>query len=329
MPGKLPALDTDYIIKEYLSGRTGHDIARELRVPKPRVYALLRKTGVTRSNRDAQKLAAPNNPGNRTKMTQAEIDDILARYKAGESMLTIAASARFSSEPIYRLLQRHGLVRSVKAASAMRWQDPAQHDAVSAQMYKRWANMTKEQRKKMTDPAHEAVRGRRASFDELCLRATTREATQSHASDMERQLSELLVERGLAVAHQTAVGPYNCDLTTGTIAVEVFGGGWHWSGHHLARTEERFRYILNAGWHILAVAADNRRWPLSPAVADYLVTEIQRLGSDPATPREYRMIWRAGEFTTGGCVDDDHISIEPPFSSRRNPVTGQYETAPR
>ena len=37
----------------------------------------------------------------------------------------------------------------------------------------------------------------------------------------------------------------------------------------------------------------------------------------------------AWEFETGGGAKDDEISIEPPFTRRRDPTTGLYENVPR
>src|SRR5690606_37643437 len=111
-----------------------------------------------------------------------------------------------------------------------------------------------------------------------------------------------------------AIGPYNCDLAVHPVAVEVFGGGWHWHGAHYARAEERFRYIMNEGWYVLVVVVGfNGRFPLTPAVGDYVASEIERARRDPSLVGQYRVVWGAGEFSTGGRLEDDHFSIEPPF----------------
>ena len=62
-------------------------------------------------------------------------------------------------------------------------------------------------------------------------------------SPAEIMLAGMLRDAGLDVIHQKAIGPYNVDLAAGSVAVEVFGGGWH----RRQAEGERLRYILDAG----------------------------------------------------------------------------------
>jgi hypothetical protein len=137
----------------------------------------------------------------------------------------------------------------------------------------------------------------------------------------------MLQDRGIPTIAQQAIGPYNCDLGAYPVAVEVFGGGWHWYGDHVAIVPKRFRYILDAGWHILAVKID-AAFPLTSVTADYIAAYIQQARSDPSSRREYRVIRGAGETLASGSADDDQISIVPTFTAGRN-VLGQYTRVPR
>jgi len=158
--------------------------------------------------------------------------------------------------------------------------------------------------------------------------AKGRQAKATHVSEIELELAGMLSERGIETTPQLAIGPYNCDLAARPVAVEVFGGHWHWHGHHLARVEERFRHLMDAGWNILVIPV-NFSSPLTAAVADYAASYIKATRRDPPAICEYRVVWRAGEFATSGCADDDEISIEPPFRSARDPATGRYKTVAR
>lgn len=239
-------------------------------------------------------------------------DDLVRKYLSGQSEYALAREYGVSRIPIRRILREQGITpRSYSAAGLIRA-----------------SKMTPAERKAQASAAHLAATGRSKTFAEQCLAAQTRQENGSTISANERILAALLLERGLAVIHQQAIGPYNCDLGADPVAVEVFGGHWHWMGDHLSNTPKRFHYLLNAGWHILTIPVTNSS-PLTPAVADYIVTFVEQARRHPTTRREYRVVWRAGEFVTTGSLDDDHITIEPPFTGSRDRVTGQYKTIPR
>jgi hypothetical protein len=80
---------------------------------------------------------------------------------------------------------------------------------------------------------------------------------------------------------------------------------------------------------MLIVVVQNGRFPLTPAVADYVATYIKETSRNPPTICQYRVVWGAGEFTTGGSVNDNKITCIPPFTRRRNCTTGRYETISR
>lgn len=196
----------------------------------------------------------------------------------------------------------------------------------SEQQKARMDNTSPAEIKRLTAAAHKATRGRSPTFEEKCKTAATFEKRGNRRSSrFEGELLSLLSERGLSPVPQKAIGPYNCDFALPGVAVEVLGGQWHWYGEHAARLEERTRYILNAGWHLLMIHV-NPLSPLTGAVADYVVTYAKRASRNPSAAREYRVIWRAGEFSVAGSADDDKISIDPPFRGRRNSATGRYET---
>ena len=153
-----------------------------------------------------------------------------------------------------------------------------------------------------------------------CFLHTTDDGSSSLAANF------LLIEASQPTP-QHAIGPYNCDLGAYPVAVEIFGGNWHWSGRHLLRSPERFRYILNAGWHILVLHI-TRRCPVTIEIADYVAAYVDETRRDPARRREYRVVGRAGELLTAGSVDDDEITIIPTFTSGRDSL-GRYKRISR
>lgn len=193
------------------------------------------------------------------------------------------------------------------------------------QQFARMARTDSDARKKLVAKANEAARGRKASSQELVKRAQARSRI---VSAYETKLAAALRDRGVAFSTQTPIGPYNCDFTIGSIAVEVWGGGWHFTGNHAAVCEKRFHYIANAGYSIIVLCVDKRR-PVTAQVADNLIREIELASNNPASVRQYRMIWGAGEFATTRSLDDDHFTIEPPFTRTRDARTGRYKAIAR
>lgn len=188
----------------------------------------------------------------------------------------------------------------------------------SEQQFARMARCSPEERSAITRAANIAATGRIVPIDtKIKTAATCQVGLNRRISAAEITLANMLTTRGIDINQQTAVGPYNCDLTTDAVAVEIWGGYWHFYGAHAARNEERFRYILNAGWNVIILGVTGR-YPLNESVADYVVAEIERLRSNPPSIREYRMIWGAGDFTSGGRLDDNKLSFVRPLVRPRN-----------
>lgn len=246
------------------------------------------------------------------KRLDIDIDDLVREYLAGRSQKELSDSLGVSRPAIRRRLVERGIeVRDPSEAERTKWQ-----------------RMNPEVRARQVAAAHAAARGRRRTDADLCQRALTRQERGLGISGLEKRLASMLEERGLATVAQEAIGRYNCDLGAFPVAVEIWGGNWHWYGRHIARTEERFRYVLDAGWHLLVLHVTNRH-PLSEGLADYVVSYVEKARRDPAARREYRMVWRGGELTTAGRADDDEISVVPPFGGTRDRSTGRYATVPR
>lgn len=242
-----------------------------------------------------------------------DVDQIVNWYQRGKSENAIAKQLNVSRNVIRRRLEGAGVhIRSQSEAEAVKWE-----------------HMSERQRQKQVQAAHKAARGRKRSFEELCKGAKSREQNASadshNISHLEISVREMLLERGIKTIMQKAIGPYNCDLATSPVAVEIYGGHWHWYGRHLSRVQKRFNYILNSGWCIYVLAI-NRNYPLTGASVDHLASYIQSVRREKPSVCEYRVVWGAGKFMTTGSLEDDDISIEPPFTGTRDSATGQYKT---
>ena len=240
-----------------------------------------------------------------------DTNDLVRRYLSGESEYALAHSLSVSRGAIRLRLNGAGVtIRGWSAAGLVRA-----------------SKMSFEERDAQAAAAHVATTGRKRTFESKCLSANTRQERGLFISSLERDIAAMLEARGFEPVLQQAVGPYNCDIAIYPVAVEVFGGAWHWYGDHMLRTPERFRYILNAGWHILAVTT-YRRTPVTGETADYIAAYIEEMRRDPARRREYRVIRGAGELMASGSAEDDHISIMPTFTSSRDSL-GRYVAVPR
>lgn len=240
-----------------------------------------------------------------------DADDLVRRYLAGESVYGLSLALGVDRSVIARHLRESNItLRSHSDAGIIRAR-----------------RMTPAQRKTQATAANCAAKGRRKTIAEQCLTAQTRQRRGIGISSYERNLTSLLHKRGIDAIPQLAIGPYNCDLGADPVAVEVFGGGWHWHGYHARIVEKRFRYILNAGWTILVIAV-SKLYPITNETADYIATFIQRARRDPSLRRQYRMIRGDLEFMASGRLDDDEISIVPTFTRGRNAL-GQYTRVSR
>jgi len=237
------------------------------------------------------------------------LDDLLQRYIEGESENALAKEAGVNRCTFRKRIIDAGIVpRSQSEAEKIKW-----------------GRMTPKQRKRQVAAAHEAARNRDVSFKELCKRANTRQGNLAYnVSRSEIVLGRWLDSMGIDVVHNLAVGPYNCDIGTGAVAVEVWGGSWHPKPGEVERT----KYILDSGHHMLIVDLDYRRFPLSRSVTEYVVALLELASSDPTAIRQYWMVRGDGEIIFKR-FNDDNISLVPPFTSSRNATNGRYERVAR
>ena len=138
----------------------------------------------------------------------------------------------------------------------------------------------------------------------------------------------MLSARGFQLKRQTAVGTYNCDFSFDSVAVEIWGGTWHFQKRKLARNKARFRKFFDAGFSVIVFPFFNQHI-LSDAVADYAVALFEELRRNPPSVCEYRMVWGAGEHVARCRFDADDFPTEWPFTNRRDPATGRYYSVPK
>ena len=169
------------------------------------------------------------------------------------------------------------------------------------------ARRSPERRREIVAAANAAARGRKATGEQLRRAALGREANP-RMSRGEVFLLRHLERCGIGVTPQKAIGPYNCDLAFGSVAVEVHGGNWHAHGYHRLAHDKRSRYILDAGLHLLIVW-DQVRAPISSEAGDYVVSFAEFADRNPTIERQYRVIRGSGDEIARGQADDDHLPL--------------------
>lgn len=221
------------------------------------------------------------------------------RYLAGESAYAIATEAGIDTGNLTKAWRLRGLhTRPATEAAALRH-----------------ARMTADERMALVAPAHDAVRGKPPTFDQMCQAAATREREALHVSGLDRQVGHWLTAYpGVTLAK--AIGPYNVDLAFERVAVEVFGGGWHGGGRAAARWPNRIRYILDQGWSVIVVWSEKYRQPLDVGAAQYIIAFIEEARRNPPAIGQYRVIRGDGQEIIRGCANDDHFPVKP--SRRRS-----------
>lgn len=236
-----------------------------------------------------------------------DLDNFLNRYIAGESENKLAHEIGIARGAFRLRLLRAGITpRNQSESETLKWNQ-----------------MPIDQRTRQVKAAHDAARGREVTFSELCLRAKMREGNLHYnVSPNEIILGNWLSESGINIIHNLAVGPYNCDLGTGSITVEVWGGGWHPKPIEVKRT----KYILDSGYAVLLI--DLNGFPITRAVSQYVSALLEETSSNPTAIRQYWMVRGDGELIFKR-FNDDNISLIPPFTSGRNPANGQYQRIPR
>jgi hypothetical protein len=291
---ELSDAEIDHFVELHLAGKTPDQIAAITgRNHKP-IRRVLKARGVLTDHR----------------VRVLPIDELVRLFNGGASVNKLAERYGVSRNVIDRRLRGLGIEpRSRSEAERVKW-----------------AQMTERQRERQVRKAHTAARGRVVDETTLTAKAQSLEAKGVFGSDEERRLHDMLLTRGIETIPQMAVGPYNCDLGAPPVAVEVFGGGWHWTGRHLRRLGKRVDYLFNAAFHVLVIQT-TQSFPLTDAMGDYVAAYIQQARVNPTVWREYRVVRRDGETIASARSDRDDRSLVPAFRVTRNAL-GQYVGVP-
>ena len=164
-----------------------------------------------------------------------DTDDLIRRYKSGETLKEIAETYNVCRPTIARRLRHAGIMLRTGGEARLLM----------------WTKITNPvDRKAIVKKAHAAIRGKDQTEEHRVKIAWGRQMRGASDSSFENFIAETFRQRGFLPIHQFALGRYNLDigLEEEAVAVEIFGGGWHHGGRAARRYRQRFDYILNRGW---------------------------------------------------------------------------------
>lgn len=254
----------DDLIRAYLSGESANALSKRFKISRRTVLRGLRGQGI---------------PVRGVKTTDSIItdDELIAAYGRGESSKSIARRYGLHDGQLRKRMRRIGVeIRNISEAAMARY--IGTDDAY---------------RKAITRAAHDAVRGMPQSPERLAARAMHRQQTRRYVGRDEMDVVGRLAARGVEATPQLAVGPYNLDIGTESVAVEI----WRHAGHPGTRAENRRRseYLLGSGWSVLYVEI-TRNHPIGDACIDEVLAFLNLVRGFPSGRREYRVIRSDGHL---------------------------------
>lgn len=293
MAAKCSDIDFENAIKAYIQGESADSAASRFHLASKRLSDELKRRGLFRDKSTRYEIIGGKVRNFERVKIPITVKELAARYVNGESINSLAKVCGVSRRTIDRRLRMSGVdLRSQTVANQLMIASTPRDDLL-----------------RRVGIAQRANRGRKRTVEERVKAAITREKITLHASPAENLLAKWLIDRGIDVVQQKAIGTYNVDIAAFPVAVEVLGGSWHKDKPiHF----ERSRYIFDAGWHMVFVWVNSKRSPITPAVADYVVAFLNEVSGQPSLVREYRVIRGDGQELARDRSDTDNFSIVAP-----------------
>lgn len=178
-----------------------------------------------------------------------------------------------------------------------------------------------------TKAAHEAIKGKKRSYEDLCRRALGKERTPPAMSRWEKNFSDWLALKKIPFTYSKACGKYNIDFAIGnSVAVELYGGAFHSEGRAVARLNERMKYLLDSGWNIYIIWCLSKEIDIFTGCLNDFISFLEQSRRNKTFVRQYRVIWSDGDLISSGSDELDYIPhIIPP--TRRHNALSKYKAS--
>lgn len=292
-------IDVDDFIRAFNEGKTQKEIGQMFGLTKKQVHNRCRALGLLRFRR--------------IEFSDRQIAAMIELFQAGRGIGGIAKEFNVAANVVHRIFKE----RNIKPRNR------------SEQQYARMSNTTPEEKRRLVQAANAAMRGTVKTKQEIYKSNLGKFRGQSgNISEMEKVLNQMLRDRGQVTLTQLPIDKYNADIVVGDIAVEVFGGCWHWHGNHLAGSVERLYTFFDWGYHVVIVAMRHER-EITPQLCDNLISLFEFIRSNKSSVRQYRMVRSDGQVVAAADSNRDDITIEWTHRIERNPTNGQYVSVPK
>lgn len=222
-----------------------------------------------------------------TKITTINADNLVQRYLSGESEKALAEVLNVSRGVIRRIL----LSKNVKPRNR------------SQAMYNRMANTSKEERKRLSEAAHNAVRGRKRNPEEMNKAAITKQRKLSKLGAGELELQCRICKKGFECIPQFAFERYNIDLAFKPVAVELWSDPCNPLNQTRTHNVRKTKRLCKSCWAVIWIWTPNGS--VSESCIDYIVSFLDRANSDPSLIGQYRVIRGSGDVYARGSFNSD------------------------
>ena len=175
------------------------------------------------------------------------LDDLIRRYKGGESLKKLANEAGVSRGGKRSANGKPFGLTGAFVAAGVEMRGRSEAELV------KWFYMPEEQRLKQVTAAHKARRGSKDTETTKRSRARTRFLRCIASTPAEHVVADALRLLGFSVRQQTPLGKYNLDLTLDELLVAVeIEDDWS-SGNYPTELFDRTKHILDQGWCVVFV----------------------------------------------------------------------------
>lgn len=298
----MKAFDLNNVISPYNSGFSIMAIRKFTTYSAAAIKKILSENGIYIRSRSEQRTLTS------CIMYDSHLDKVREFYNKGYGITNISKRLGLNAMMLKSFMIKNGIkIRSL-----------AEQNKINGRM------LSDKSRKAIGEAARKFHSGKAISNEILDKMAESRYKTGNvRASVYEDFFAKFLDDKAIKYVRQLNIGKYNCDFSVFGIAVEIWGGQWHFSGAHAARNNERFKYILDSGVNVIIAPIPSQNG-FTVAMAENIISHCKELSGNPPFITEYRMIWRDGETITRFRNNIDNFSFESPFTYARNRETGRY-----
>lgn len=275
--------------------------------------------------------------------TPLDVDDIVKRYLAGESVNRLAEAFSVDRATIRHRLRERGI--ELRGKRPNRHGTPAdiviaRYDAGesvfsisnalgidrgsvrrrllaggvalrtgSEANVLRMQRMTAEERQALASSANEAVRNREHTMEHRIRKAQGKQLHRSQTVGTgENEFAQMIQDRTLRpIGRQVPVSKYNVDIALGRVAVEV-----HYGPHHplsVPFIPRRIKDLIDLGWAVVYVWLTKGNF-LTEAAADQAIVLCDLANGYPSPTRQYWVIRGSGEIVSAGSLDGDEFPVK-------------------